>query len=293
MSKEQVTVNLKYEGPDVDDGTMLVDDVVRALQGFAAAYGKVAKMHDPNSMHRLKITGVRSGSVDIVLDVFRFISNNPTEVFASSNIAIIYVIKKILDVIKIKKHTKGDKYTIKGDGNIVNSNVLIVNSDNESLATDTDTHKLLESKLLDKDLDRITSPLCDGGIHSAEIQVTSKDKVLQENINFSERMYFINDVKEVVSTKEEWIEVQINSLTQSTNNGFLYLGNGNRVPYRYKGEIPQKLNSAFGAHYRQSIRAQCVAHMDENLEIIRVDIYDIEPIQPNLFPESEEKEDAG
>jgi len=42
---------------------------VPVLQGFAAAYGKLAAMDDPNTTHRLRITAVRPGSAGIVLVV--------------------------------------------------------------------------------------------------------------------------------------------------------------------------------------------------------------------------------
>ena len=43
MSVDSVRVSLKYNGPDVDDGTMPLKDVVEALQGFAGAYDKIAR----------------------------------------------------------------------------------------------------------------------------------------------------------------------------------------------------------------------------------------------------------
>src|SRR5687767_11136407 len=59
VTKEQLEIHLRYEGPDVNDGTMSVEDIVPVLQGFSSAYGKLASTADPQSTHRLRIAAVR------------------------------------------------------------------------------------------------------------------------------------------------------------------------------------------------------------------------------------------
>jgi hypothetical protein len=44
-----LSIKLLYEGTDVDGGTMPIEEVVIALQGFAGAYGKVADHLIPSS----------------------------------------------------------------------------------------------------------------------------------------------------------------------------------------------------------------------------------------------------
>jgi hypothetical protein len=43
-------VTLRYDGPDVADGSIAADDIVSAIQGFAGAYEKLrnAKTSKPN-----------------------------------------------------------------------------------------------------------------------------------------------------------------------------------------------------------------------------------------------------
>src|SRR5262245_9740556 len=76
MPSEQLEIRLKYDGPDVDDGSMSLQDAVPVLQGFASAYGKIAALEDPHSTHRLRITAVRPGSVVFALDVWQFLNDN-------------------------------------------------------------------------------------------------------------------------------------------------------------------------------------------------------------------------
>ena len=38
---EAVPFNLRYKGPDVDDGSMSIEDIVPVLEGIASAYGRI------------------------------------------------------------------------------------------------------------------------------------------------------------------------------------------------------------------------------------------------------------
>ena len=151
-----------------------------------------------------------------------------------------------------------------------------------------DTYEDFESGIIDRDIDKMASPLEEGRINSAEIKARSaEEEELREKIDVSEREYFVCENTETTSTKETWLEVQINSFTQSTNNGYLYLPDQTRVAYRYKGDFPEKICRIFGTHYKQSVRIKCIAYMDENLKTTGVDVFDVKPIQAGLFPDTE------
>jgi hypothetical protein len=44
-TEDAIDLTLRYEGPDVDSGSMAIEDVVTALQGFGGAYSKLARAH--------------------------------------------------------------------------------------------------------------------------------------------------------------------------------------------------------------------------------------------------------
>ena len=60
MPEPQLSIKLRYQGSDVDCGTMPVDDVILALKGFAGAYGKVADRLLPESTHELRVSSINS-----------------------------------------------------------------------------------------------------------------------------------------------------------------------------------------------------------------------------------------
>src|SRR5437016_3219423 len=94
QTRQTLQITLKYEGPDVDDGTMSLEDIVPVLQGFASAYGKVASKRGYAGQHRLRITNVRRGSADILLEVWETlgnISNQLTSIQILGTVAITVV----------------------------------------------------------------------------------------------------------------------------------------------------------------------------------------------------------
>ena len=120
-----------------------------------------------------------------------------------------------------------------------------------------------------------------GRIDAAEIEARSEDgNVLRERITVEERQYFEN--VEVTSTREMKLVVRLNSLTKTTNSGYLYLQDGKRVSYRYLGDDNQQLHFIFGAH-SDPVQVRCKARMDENLDVLSLDIFEIERVQGGLF----------
>ena len=285
MPREQVEIHLRYEGPDVDDGAMSVEQVVPVLQGFAGAYGKLAGEEDTQSRHQLKITNVRQGSADIVLQVFTDGIENVADLIAGmgpsiASDAAFRIVEKILKVVNLKRHVKRRPYTdrIGEDGKIE-----INNAENVTVLVTPEIHEIFKRGTLDRNLSRLASPLEEGRINAAEIEVNSKEEdALRERITAQERQYFECDDEEVASTRETSLIATLNSLTKSTGSGFLHLADGKRVFYKYVGENPEKMHEVFGTH-GGSVRIQCVAKLDENLNPLALDVTDIERLQRGLF----------
>ena len=261
---------------------MSIQDVVPVLQGFASAYGKVATKYDPNSTHNLKISSVRPGSADIVLHAWQVLGDNIAPITALSvTVQFAYqIIAKIAGVIQTKRHVRSLPFT---DRIAPNGNIIISNADNVTIEMPLDVYNLFKERVIDKDLDKLTSPLLDGHIHAAEIEVSSSDgEKLLERITLDERPYFAVEHVSVTETRETWVEARLNSLTKSTDSGWLFLNDGSRVFYRYIGDDTHNLHATFGT-YDGIVRAQCVAHMDENFKVASIDILAMEKTQGDLF----------
>ena len=175
---------------------MSLQDIVPVLQGFSSAYGKLAATDDPSSTHRLKISAVRPGSADIILEVWTTLGQNAAQLTAIGAIAAVLgvaykIIQKIIGVSKIKRHVKRRpfKESIKA-----NNSIVIANSENVTLEVPLEVYELFKSGSIDKDLDRLTSPLVEGRIDAAEVEARPTDgEVLRERITAEERPYFESD----------------------------------------------------------------------------------------------------
>jgi len=294
-TSEQIEIHLKYEGPDVDDGKMSLQDVIPVLQGFSGAYAKLASTHIPNSTHNLRISTVRPGSADIVLEVWETIENNKESISPTlSGIAALSnafgIVATIAKVIQIKRGVKKMPFEERISAN--NSIVIVADGD-VRIESSLLAYEVFKEGEIDKDLELITRPLVEGKIDAAEIEATSGvGNAISERITVEERPYFEMEDLAVTSTQMAQIIVTLNSLTKTTNSGFLHLTDGSRVFYRYQGEDPHRLHTVFGTH-GGPVKVRCEAKMDENLRVISVDIYEVEAFQGSIFDDFSSNEKSG
>ena len=279
---ERVEVQLRFEGPDVDDGTMSLGDIVPVLQGFAGAYAKLAETDHPEATHRVKITAVRQGSADIVLEVWRQLVQNAEQIaaFASAGGSAFGIIATLIKVIQIKRHVQDQPFQ---QHITANNSVVIVSSGNSSLEIPSQVYDLFKEGRLNKELELLTRPLKNEGIYTADVEATAADgEVLRERITAEERPYFEIEDLVVTSTRKTQRIVTLISAHKGTNNGSLFLTNGKRASYSYKGDDHPRLHRIFGT-VDGPVKVHCTEKSDEDGEVVSLDIYDIERLQPDLF----------
>jgi hypothetical protein len=277
---EQVQITLHYSGPDVDDGTMSVDDLVPVLQGFASAYGKIAAEKGYSTQHRLRVAGIHKGSANIILDVWETIGRNSQHLQAVGTLsaAVVGVVMLLLQVVKVKKHVKKQPYSAEVDS--AAGGIAIVNSENVSLTISTEVYNLFKEKTVDGDLSRIVRPLEPERVDTSSIIVQTGAQRTEETISVTEKKYF--DVASTVAanTGETWLTGTINSMTKSSNSGHVYLADGTRVHYKLVNDHPEQFYSMF--QHRGPVKVRCVAQLDENLRPTNLDVFDIVPLQRSL-----------
>jgi hypothetical protein len=282
---ETVPLVLKYEGPDVDDGSMSIEDIVPVLQGFASAYGKIAAQEGIGGQHRIRITGVKPGSANIVLEVWDALGKmaDPLTSVSILGAGAVAIVSAIVGVIRLKRHLKGKPFRerITAEGT-----VSITNSEHIQLVMPINVFNIYKSKLIDPDLAKLVRPLQPGKIDAAEIVAPQ----IQERIKATERALFETEIVSVTTTSPTWLVGQLTSLNKPTESGYLVLTDGTRVFYRYTGENTGDLHTIFGT-YDGPVRVFAVAHMDETLKVVQLEILDIDRAQGELFPHHEPETD--
>lgn len=278
---ETVPLVLRYEGPEVDDGSMSIEDIVPVLQGFASAYGKIAAAEGFGVEHRIRITGVTQGSAQILLEVWDRLGKmaDPLTSISILGGAASAIVMAIVGVIRLKKHLKNQPFTTRV--NQANT-ITIQNSEGIAIEMPINIFNVYQSKLIDQDISKIVRPLQAGRIDAAEILGPTPE--VRERIEANERRYLDAEEVIVTTTRPTWITGQLNSLTKSTDSGYLYLTDGTRVFYKWTGGEPAMLHHIFGT-YDGPVRVYGTAHMDENLKVMQIDVTNIEKLQGELFPE--------
>jgi len=282
--KESVPLEIKYAGPDVDDGSMSISDVVPALQGLASAYGKIAAEENLQVKHNIRVTGVRKGSFEILLEVCATPEAIDNAVLIGSlafgaGISARLVIEKLVAVIKLTKHVNKNNFNTKVEGT---DNITVTNSENVTISFPLSVYQIYTSGLIKSDIAKIAEPLDPNKIDSATIKVDSQEEV----ITFADKSLFETVNVEVTKTQRMNLKGWLNSLTKSTNRGYFNLKDGSRVTYSLAVEQPESLYQFF--IHKGPVEIDCEAHLDENLKPILLDVYGITPLQSDLgLPEGE------
>lgn len=290
-----VRLMLRYAGRDVDDGTIDVEDMLSALNGFSSAFYRLTERESQDSKQRIKVTGISKSSANIKLEIFHLAQAHPLIASAATG-AVAYVGKKVADIViekiagvaKAKKHVQNGLYTteiaVDGDRN----QVVIVNGVSARLPVDKDIFTLLQEGTIDAELDKMTSPLREDAIDVFEIRRESGETA-DLHLDASDRPYFSRTRREATTTAELTMVGTMNTISKANNSGIFVAENGRRIRYRFTSE------DRLAELYRQfahlgPVRVTCTAKLDENLDVISIDISNVEPVQARLrFSEDERR----
>jgi hypothetical protein len=272
---------------------MSIEDIVPVLQGFSSAYGKIANELGIAGQHRIRITGVRQGSASILLEVWQMLASSADALTSVSVLGggAVTIVGGIIGVIRLKRHVKRRPFRERIGH--ANNTVEITSSENVTISMPITVFNIYKSKLIDQDISKIVQPLEQGRIDAAEIVVEDAsylDEMTRERIEAAERDLFVDESVPVTSSDPAWIVCRLNSLTKSTDSGYLHLSDGSRVFYKFVRQVPSELRHIFGT-YDGPVRVFASAQLDENLKVIELNVLEIERVQGELFGHEEVGED--
>jgi hypothetical protein len=274
----QVEITLKYDGVDVDDGTMPIDDVISALRGFSNAYGRVASTDDPNGQHQIRVSAINKSSFAVT--IVAWATSNATLLAVATPIAAL-IVTTILKLIELKKATKGKPpAAVNVDGN--NNTVIITTAgDNTKIVVSREVYALYNSKALDGDLSKIAAPLKEGKVEAVSLSAKDASGPIEPVvITNSEKSFFRGEEVAVATSKPVELAGRFVSLNKESNRGTFKMENGTKVRYHFSGEDPTKMHSDFA--YKGPVRVECIATFDNNLELKGLDIKTVSKLQPDL-----------
>jgi hypothetical protein len=288
---DQTKIVLRYTGSDVDDGSIGVDDLLSALNGFSSAFYRLAEREAPDSKQRIKVNGISKSSANIHLSIFDLAAAHP-KLAAAATGAVVYVGKKIADAViekiagvaKAKKHVQNGGYTTEVSVNGNSNQIVIINGVNARLPVDRDVFELLEQGTIDADLDKMSAPLREDAVESFEIKHEGLT-VPDLHLDSSDRPYFARARREATTTAELKMTGTMNTISKTNNSGVFIADNGRRIRYRFTSE--ERLTELYHqfAHLGP-VTITCIAKLDENLDVISIDISDVTPLQDQFqFPD--------
>lgn len=279
LMAEETRITLKYSGPSVEDGTLPLQDVVDALQGFSGAYSKIARLRSDGVEHELRVSAIKQNSFDVHIVAWLALANQ-AETIESLKIAYHatrWVIERIFKMMEVKKHAANQPISVAIEG--ANNTVVAINASGAKLVITPELLDLIRDKTLDADLNKIVSPLEPHKVESAELTAeTEGQPVLKEKVNTEEREFF--RPISVETTKDSEIVGKFVSLNKENNRGTFELSNGKHVPYRYSGPDPDSFHMTFAR--KGPIRVEGKVSFDENLEPTQVEVRAAHHLQKEL-----------
>jgi hypothetical protein len=153
---ETVPLILRYDGPDVDDGSMSLEDIVPVLQGFSSAYGKIAAEQGIGVQHRIRITGVAPGSANILLEVWDGLAKmaDPLTSVSIRGGGAAAIVSAIVEVIKLKRHLKRKPFSEKITAR---NTIAVTNSENVTIEMPITVYNVYKNQLIDSDIAKIVT----------------------------------------------------------------------------------------------------------------------------------------
>jgi len=280
-NSKTVDISLEYHGPDVDDGTMLIEDVVPALQGFSNAYSKIVATKNLPYQHKIKITGLSKNSFDIALKVWETLGNNADQLQAVAIMTggAIAVVKIIFGIIDLIKHTKNKPSKNKPGGNNI---VVVINSEGVEKEFPLEVFNGFIDKTISCDLEKLVYPLEDGKINSLDFTARLDSKTITTSITGQEKEYFIGNTEEIAKTEQATLQGEFLSIHLHTNKGRFILSSGRQVTYQLPENNPDRFYP-FVIQKGRLMKIKCVVHLDSNLDTTKVDILDVEPMQQSIL----------
>src|SRR5713101_6546073 len=275
-----IRITLSYDGPEVATGTMPIEEVVEALQGFSQAYGHIATELSPNVTHQLRVSAIKTGSFDLFIIAAAYIAQNPDQLKAleTHGHAARFVFDLIVQIVRAKKHTKGKPYQIQIKGD--NNTVVVINAEGAELQIPAELVSLLKNKVIDTDLNKIVDPLQSGRIDSAKIRATDDEHPpIEETIAASDRDYFRPEAEQIILQEAE-IVGRLISLNKDYNRGILRIDADKTVPYRFVGGRPERFHADFS--YKGPVKLKGIVRFDGHLNPTEIEIHSVERLQSEL-----------
>ncbi len=283
MPQGEIQITLKYNGTDVDDGSMPIGDVVSALQGFASAYGKLASKHDPSGEHQVRVAGISKSSFAVIIAAWA-VQNHET-ILKVSEEAARWVVTTLIKHIQLKKETKGEQFSVNVEGN--GNTVLVLKADGGKIAIDPDMVPDVVAKLIDSELAKIVAPLRQQRVETATL--SAKDQVGEDIVSpvvvtSAEKGFFGPRGEEKTATSRPLsLDGILVSLNKENKRGTFRMMSGKSVPYVFKGTDEVSFYGDFAR--KGAVRVECIASFDDDLELKGIEISSSGRIQVGLdFP---------
>ena len=274
-------VTLTYLGPNVDDHTIALDDLLPSIKGFYSSLKIINNYLGYEEQIELRLENIADGSVVLKLKAIWKDASPDARLAALTTLAvpvITVVSSQLINVITFKKHLQGlpiNKVEYSSD------NVVVYNINNSPITISPKTFELAQDENLTKSLSKYVQPLNENRIDETTFVVVNKDEVVNEaTISADEKFSFSEVDESITKTEQVKIKGQLLSLNKQRNTGSFLPEGGGSVRYKLATDSPQTMYYDFA--YNGVVEVTGLAKFNSEEKMVSVEIFKVDKLQQEL-----------
>lgn len=283
----QSQIVLTYRGPNVDDHTISLDDLLVSVQGFYSSIKLIRDYHGFEQDLEIRLENLEDGSVKLKLKAIWNDASPNARLAALTTVAVplITIIgSQLTEVISLKKHLQGlPANNVEYHG----QNVTVYNINNSSMDVSPEVLDLATDEKISKSLNRYVRPLQENRIEETKFEFIDEDESVKESsISAEEKNSFTEIDKEITKTEQVTLIGKLVSLNKERNTGSFSPQSGSSIRYKFAADSPESMYYDFA--YNGTVQVTGLAKFNNEDKITSIEIYSVEKLQQELpFGESE------
>lgn len=278
----QSEVILAYRGPDVENHSISLDDLLPSIQGFYSSLKTINNYYGYSQQIELRLEKVEEGSVKLKLKALWHDATPDARLTNITNLSvpvIATIVGALVNVVFLKKHLQGSPVSnVEYSGD----NLTVYNINNSPITVSQDTYELSQDEKLTKNLNRYVKTLSENKIKETSFELIDEENVVTEaTISSEEKIAFTEISTEISLTKNVSLRGRFITLNKQRNTGSFQPEGSNSVRYKFISDSPESMYYDFA--YNGVVEVTGLAKYDSEEKMVSIEIYSVEKLQEELF----------
>jgi len=275
------TVTISYIGPDVEDHSISLGDLIPSLQGFYEAVRIIATDKELDGTYEIRLEAITEGSIKFRFkEVWKSIGQNDKQlqVIGTWGGMFLLAIPIIKDVVSTKTHIANQPVR---NVSVENGNVNITNISGDVLKVTPEAYYYSQDPKFMGTVSKFVRPLDSGKIDKTKIEYEHDGEKIDTTVVESQKPYLTPVETKTTVEKVLSLQGKLLSLNKSTNSGTFVLTDGKSMRYKFATEHPQTLYLDFA--YNGIVQVTGLVKSNAEGTYTSIEISEVKKLQMEMF----------